>query len=256
MKVLSLPQPYASLITTGILDFLNTTWKPEVVPLRILVFANNKKISEDRLIEDETIEWYQEFCNQIYFGNLPDSSEMPLGAIIGYAAVDRIEQLSDETGNNFEWNFKDAHLFDEPITGVKDNPRLWDYELDENNLPPAHKVVLNEVKLDGKDLYIPLSNYFWNRIDELDGRMVFEYTEEFQEISNKIGHAPFCNKKYRIHFINNGQKRSFHLTEDSDIELGWYVSCECNDDGSPCIYNSLFSGEREYITFNWDYEIK
>ena len=256
MKVLSVPQPYASLIMAGIVDLMNDIWKPKEVPLRILIHANKKKFSFDRFIEEEPIESYQEILNQIFFGNLPDFCDMPYGAIIGFVTVDSIEQLSDDTGSHYEWHFKDAYLFDEPITGVKGKPRLWDYELNENNLPPAHKVVLSEVKLDGKDIYIPISNFFWDEIVEPYGSMMFEFTEEFRDISDKIGHTPFYNKKYRIHFINNGQKRSFHLKEDSDVEFGWYISCECNEDGSPCIYNSLFSGEREYITFKWDYEIK
>jgi hypothetical protein len=255
MKVLSVPQPYASLMAAGISDAFYNSWKPKEAPSRYLVYATKQEFSFDEFLKIEKIEWYQEIVNQIFFGNLPDFCDMPYGAIIGYVTIDKIEQLSDETGNYFKWHFKDAYLFDEPITGVKGRPRLWDYELDENNLPPAHKVVLNEVQLDGKDINIPISNFFWDIIKP-DGLMMFENTDVFQDISCKIGEAPFVDMKYRINFFNNGHKRSFHLKVQTDVDQAWCVSRECDENGSPCIYNSVYSGEREYITFYWDYEIK
>lgn len=44
MKVLSVQQPWASLICTGVKDVENRTWQPKEVPGRILIHASAKKI--------------------------------------------------------------------------------------------------------------------------------------------------------------------------------------------------------------------
>ena len=150
MKVLSVQQPYASLIAAGVITINELTWKPKSVPKRILIHATNKRASYRSVITNEPIEWFQETLNNISFGNIPDFSDMPFGAIIGYVTLDRIDQDYESTvwscleGGHYVWHFKDAHLFDEPITGIKGKPRLWDFDLDEDNLPPAHIVELNE----------------------------------------------------------------------------------------------------------------
>ena len=176
MKVLSLPQPYASVIAAGIEDFKNMIWRPKDESLRILIHANKKGISKRSFIANELTEEFQEVFNHIAFGNIPDFKDMPCGAIIGYVTVDRTQKSFDDRSISYDWFFKDAYLFDKPITGVNGRPRLWDYEIDENNLPPAHKVKLNNAQLDEDDIYIPLSKSLW------DGcRPKKKFTLEFSE---------------------------------------------------------------------------
>lgn len=49
MKVLSIKQPWASLICSGIKDVENRTWKPKEVPGRILIHAGSTKVSSGHL---------------------------------------------------------------------------------------------------------------------------------------------------------------------------------------------------------------
>lgn len=77
-----------------------------------------------------------------------------------------IEHLKEE---GYKWILKDAYLFDEPITGVKGKLHLFDYDIDENNLPSAHKVQLNTLKLDGDELVFPVNSELWNKISQMQG---------------------------------------------------------------------------------------
>lgn len=258
MKVLSVPQPYASLVTAGIYDFMNVTWKPKEESFRILIYANKRKISVRSFIANEITEEFQEVFNHIVFGNIPDFKDMPSGAIIGYATVDRIQKASDDNGISYNWFFEDAHLFDKPITGVNGRPRLWDYEIDENNLPPAHKVKLNNAQLKEDDIYIPLSKSLWAGVGP-KRMFTLEFSEDLRMQFEEKDWLPFFGKPNRIHFTHNGEKRSFLLksldTETEidmdDYDLGWYI----DEDG---IYNSK-TGEKEdrnFMTFLVDDEIK
>ena len=47
MKVLSVQQPWASLICAGIKDVENRTWKAAKVPDRILIHASSKKVTKN-----------------------------------------------------------------------------------------------------------------------------------------------------------------------------------------------------------------
>ena len=47
MKVLSVQQPWASLICAGIKDVENRTWKAAKVPGRILIHASSKKVTKN-----------------------------------------------------------------------------------------------------------------------------------------------------------------------------------------------------------------
>ena len=93
MKVLSVQQPWATMICSGIKDVENRTWKPKENPGRILIHAS-KKFSMN-MLGGMPLEWASTINNDILFGNLPQANEFPYGAIIGYVTLDRIETESD-----------------------------------------------------------------------------------------------------------------------------------------------------------------
>ena len=173
MKVLSVQQPWASLIVAGIKDVENRTWKPKEMPGRILIHASKK--CSLRTISNEPIEWIQEIFNEQVMGNLPDFPDMPDGAIIGYATVEAVDQdfahsiwASGESNVEglYYWHLKDAFIFDEPITGVKGKLHLWEYDLDENNMPSAHQVTLVGYKDNGDDIIMPVDEERWEKLGE------------------------------------------------------------------------------------------
>ena len=80
MKVLSIKQPWASLICAGIKDVENRTWKPKNNPGKILIHASCKKAPFKQMSEDIKAEIY----NAQLWGWIPPIKELPKSAIIGY----------------------------------------------------------------------------------------------------------------------------------------------------------------------------
>lgn len=263
MKVLSVPQPFASLITAGIYSSHYETWRPKDESSRILIYANKKRISARSFIANEPIELFQKALNHIKFGNIPDFKDMPCGAIIGYVTIDTTEKSSNDNGVFYEWHFKDAYLFDEPIAGVKGKPRIWDYEIDENNLPPAHKVVLNEAHFRDSNIYIPVCKSLWDNLKP-NSDITLEFTEALQEqYERELDPLLAFDVAYRVHFTFKGLKRSFFVKIDDDNVYSmnvpqWFIWSETNDDGEPRMYYSdrYDEMERKLIEFVLDKEIK
>ena len=171
MKVLSFQQPWATLVAFGIKDVENRAWKPQVNPGRFLIHAS-KKLTESA-INQLPIEWAAPIINHFTFGNLPPIKEWPYGAIIGYVTLDRIETKTtsvwDSGEEGYKWILKDAHLFDKPIEGVKGKLHFFDYDLDENNLPPARKMDVRMPKRDGEELVMPVSHDNWVALSKMKG---------------------------------------------------------------------------------------
>lgn len=170
MKVLSVQQPWASLICAGIKDVENRTWKAAQVPGRILIHASSKKVTKNFFAGiPEYLE--SSICNEIGFGNIAPLNTLPTSAIIGYVTVTGFEEgdvdsiWADEGA--IKWKLEDAWLFDEPILNVKGKLNLFDYdEIDENNLPPAHQVELDDVALNETEdeVYIPSEKNTFEKI--------------------------------------------------------------------------------------------
>ena len=146
MKTLSVQQPWASMICSGIKDVENRTWKAAEVPGRILIHASSKKITKNFYSGiSEEMESY--IKNDVFFGNLPALATLPTSAIIGYVTVKgfddgKVDSVWAAEEGVYKWKLEDAWLFDEPILNVKGKLNLFDYDLYENNLPPAHQVEL------------------------------------------------------------------------------------------------------------------
>lgn len=170
MKTLSVKQPWATLICSGIKDVENRSWKPNEVPGRILIHAGSTKISS-KTFEGIPEEIFSNVFNSECLGNLPELESLPTGAIIGYVTVSGFEDGKMETvwadGQGvIKWKLEDAWMFDEPILNVKGNLNLWDYDLDESNLPPAHQVDLEFIDInDAEDeVFIPCDEESFKQI--------------------------------------------------------------------------------------------
>lgn len=187
MKTLSVKQPWATLIASGIKDIENRTWAPPKSEERILIHASSAKVPKticDRIIFDQA----SVLSNEQKFGNIPASDDMPCSAIVGYVTVKGACNNSNSIWAepvDFQWILEDAYLFDEPILNVNGKLHLWDYpEIDENNLPAAHKVERKEPTLEGNCLVVPLNN---NDYDEAlnDEALYLEPTYELADVIEK-----------------------------------------------------------------------
>lgn len=171
MKTLSIQQPWASMICAGIKDVENRTWKPAEVPGRILIHASSKKVAKNF---NETIPevWESEISDHQLFGNLPQYQDMPTSAIIGYATVTSFAEETDSVWDGgpdvIKWKLEDAWLFDEPIMDVKGKLNLFDYSLDENNLPPAHQVQIKKLDVNGDNVILPLNDSFIKEVENAE----------------------------------------------------------------------------------------
>ena len=240
MKVLSVQQPWASLIVAGIKDVENRTWKPKEMPGRILIHAS-KKCTERTVCNNEPLEWVQEIFNEMLFGNLPDFPDMPDGAIIGYATVDAVDQDNAHSiwasgESNIEglyyWHLKDAFVFDEPIKGVKGKLHLWEYDLDENNLPPAHQVELTTVIVNGDNVNIPVKEDHLKRLVPNSSFTLEVCTlAELLCLPDVYDMKPFKT----ITFSCNGKQRTFALKHETEMQ---YVT-DGGEDQNPLKYLSI-----------------
>lgn len=214
MKTLSVQQPWASLICSGIKDVENRTWKAAKVPGRILIHASSKKVTKNFF--SGIPEHLESFINnEISFGNLPELNELPTSAIIGYVTVTGFEEgesdsiWADEGPGIVKWQLKDAWLFDEPILNVKGKLNLFDYdEIDENNLPPAHQVDIADVELNDTEdeVFIPSEKKTFEKImaGEYEGIEIYltGYLMDVLCVEGECRMKPFktvtvgCGEKY------------------------------------------------------------
>lgn len=159
MKTLSVKQPWATLLTYGISDTENRSW-PANYKGKILIHASSTKVTKT-FFDKAVFEQANEIFNEMMFGNIPLFENMEYSAIIGYVTVKGEEKESTSVWAlpvDHPWQIEDAFLFDEPIRNVKGKLRLYDTtDIDENNLPPAHKVIRRAPKLEGDCLVIPIN---------------------------------------------------------------------------------------------------
>ena len=171
MKCLSVQQPWASAICTGVKDVENRTWQTKNAPGRILIHASAKKVPKDFDAMNLDPEMISTMTNLRLFGIMPEYEDMPLSAIIGYVDVTGFDSDNNNDSpwagaNCTHWHLENAYLFDEPIKDVKGKLGLFDYPIDENNLPPANKVEQNFPVLEGEHLTFHVGDRAWQILQE------------------------------------------------------------------------------------------
>ena len=143
MKTLSIQQPWASLICSGVKDVENRTWTPPMSAIgeKLLIHASSRKISE-RVLESMPFEWCSAIDNAITYGWIPPVDEMVTGAIVGYVDLEgyaaNTPSLWDGGDGTIKWILKNAYVFDEPIP-AKGKLGVFDFPLEV--LPAAHKAI-------------------------------------------------------------------------------------------------------------------
>lgn len=236
MKVLSVQQPWASLICAGIKDVENRTWKPAVNPGRILIHASSKKVTRSVYagVPEDIVSFIE---NEISFGNFPELDTLPTSAIIGYVTVtgfeeDEVDSVWAAPAGTIKWKLEDAWLFDKPILNVKGKLNLFDYdEIDENNLPPAHQVELEDVELnDAEDeVFIPCEKNIFEKIKAGEFRGIELYLTPYLADMLCIENE-YKMKSFKTVTVCNGNDIiSFELAEGSGI----YIIPDSQDETKP-----------------------
>ena len=135
MKLLTIKQPWASLICLGIKDVENRTWRQKSLVGEKLLIMSSKK--------DVDIANTNAICRDEYFllvknGVIPSLELLPKRKIIGYVDVVDIKEEYDSIwaadASYFKYVLKNAHLFKTPLDGVHGQPRTINYDIDINTL--------------------------------------------------------------------------------------------------------------------------
>ena len=170
MKALSIKQPWASLIMSGLKDVENRSWKINGTPCRILIHSGGS-IDKPALnyLEYGFSELGAEYINAVKMGLVPEIKDLPRRSILGYATITKCESgypsiWSSEESEQIQWVIDDVYEFDVPIPDVKGQLGLFSYPLDESSLPSAHKVGGKGPKLEDNNLTLPLSDVVFNSI--------------------------------------------------------------------------------------------
>lgn len=244
MKALSVKQPWASVICSGIKDVENRTWQPGEAPGRILIHATSSKV--ERNFEGLPDDQVSTIKNARLFGQIPEYEDMPLGAIIGYVDCYKIVKDSDSfwaQPQSYHWCLRDAILFDKPIYGVKGTRgRLFDFELDENNLPPAHKVELSFPHLEDNCLKMPASEAVINAVKSGEKEIMYDLCEtSFELFLDPNFGEPY--QAERVEFMGTNETI---IKEVEAIEVGQYLDL----DGNPVEVNGY-----EGLEVYWSYVV-
>ncbi len=249
MKVLSVQQPWASLICSGIKDVENRSWKTAKAPGRILIHAGSKAVTKNfkARIPEVLVSFID---NHISFGNIPEIESWPTSAIIGYVTVTGfddgiVDSVWADGPGVYKWKLEDAWLFDEPILNVKGKLHLFDYDLDEDNLPPAHQVQLENVEVndDESDVQIPCTKDKFEKIKTGEfGGMVFNLTPYLTDLL--CVDDAYRMKPFKTVTVYSGNSYlSFELGEESGI----YALPDPQDESRPYYISDLIGNESVWM---------
>lgn len=185
MKALSVKEPWASVICTGLKDVENRTWQLSQAPGRFLIHASSSKVPGNW--ENYPSEQISNVKNCRLMGQVPEYKDMPVGAVIGYVDCYKIVRDADSPWaqpDNYHWCLRDAHIFDEPIYGIKGaQGRLFDVpEIDENNLPPSHEWVCEFAAVQGDKLILPVSDVMMAVIETDIDHVTYDLTGLMEQL--------------------------------------------------------------------------
>lgn len=144
MKTITIKQPWAFLICSGIKDIENRTW-PTKFRGRVLVHASAKPFKFKH--ESDTFT-YKQWWNGLTYDQrvLMQSNSLKSGAIIGSVEIvdcvinhesiwaEKSAIIYDGVHNNdykkiYNWVLANPVLFAKPITNVKGKLSFWEYDL-------------------------------------------------------------------------------------------------------------------------------
>lgn len=183
MKVLSLPEPWAFMVCSGMMDVMCLPWRPEDIPGRILIHADST-INDNEYIKTLSYQTQGFILNHSFMDNLPFIEILPRNAILGYANVTGFRPITDSIKDTdterIKWMIEDAWLFGKPIYNVPSTQEYFDYDLKEEDFPSSVKLKLKEIHIEDGKLILPAADYFINEIDNkvLDDWFYYDEPEQ------------------------------------------------------------------------------
>lgn len=157
MKRLKLPQPYASMVTAGILQALPNQWEDIQYGEKIFIYADDlaKQFCNG---PDYSNAFHQKIFNEMFMGNLPDS-DFPTQRFLGYVRVYHKGIIDTE------WIKDDQQTI---FVGLphKLMTIIDDFNSDDESLERAcaRKATLKSIQKNGSNLYVPVCKSIWQRL--------------------------------------------------------------------------------------------
>ena len=183
MKVLSLPQPWATFACFGIIDVICKPWHPDEVPGRILIHADSTKTDADFI---DTLPDQQQgiIYNHFFMENLPTFESMPTNSIIGCVTVTgfakETDSIWDRNPDLIKWEIEDSLLFEDDIENVYIQREYFDYNIEDSDFPPTFKYELKEIHFEEGKLVLPTRNSFITKFIDKETDDLFYYFDSSQ----------------------------------------------------------------------------
>ena len=230
------------MLCSGLKDVENRKWRLGKAPGRILIHATKTRVPG--YYENHPDDYVSTIKNARLMGQIPEYEEMPYGSIIGYVDCYEIRKDADSfwaEPDSFHWCVRDAYMFDEPIPNITgERGHLFDVDIDENNLPPAHKAAPMLPERKGTHIVMPASDAVIRALENGEKEVLYDLTATNDWLYvDENGENLYETKT--IDFV--GREKTISKEVES-VEIGPYTDAE----DKPVIYYG-YDGMKLYWSF-------
>lgn len=248
MKAISIPQPWAQLVACGFKETIDSSWKLNAFPMKVLIHASGV----DPRVANGTL---PETCkllldNACQFGYIGDIDNLPIDAIIGCVDIvgcdeDVVTEWSDpdsEKNLPFVFYAENARRFKDAVLGYKGRTGLFEVkDFDEDELPPSWSP--NLLRRDGVELALPISQEYFDSVTESGdfGAISFNVLDSnfhifCEELADGIQPLP-------IEYLTMFPDYYHYEYRVTDIEL---VEMTDEETGEPLMYTDQYGAKKPY----------
>lgn len=201
-KVVSLPQPFASLLVMGLLDEFRVS---DIGSCKegdfVYVYATEMtQEAKEKLWYDNHI--YGKFYNALEMGNLPN--ELPINAYIGQFRIKDYRSYK-------KVGVDKAFVFDKPI------------DCDYNDMPKfiatysRHQAPINKIKFRNRTIEVPLSEENWEKLDNMKDEFFLYWEDEYSQFCSLWGSNKDEQGLYDIVFYNGANRKRYYQLENQAV---------------------------------------
>ena len=217
-KVVSLPQPFASLLVMGLLDEFRVS---NIGSCKegdfVYVYATEMtQEAKEKLWYDNHI--YGKFYNALEMGNLPN--ELPINAYIGQFRIKDYRSYK-------KVGVDKAFVFDKPI------------DCDYNDMPKfiatysRHQAPIKKIQFRNRTIEVPLSEENWEKLGNMKDEFFLYWEENFSQFCSLWGSFKDEDGLYDIVFYNGIERKRYYqlnnqavvrnVRKDEQTNLTFYV---------------------------------
>ena len=201
-KVVSLPQPFASLLVMGLLDEFRVS---NIGSCKegdfVYVYATEMtQEAKEKLWYDNHI--YGKFYNALEMGNLPN--ELPINAYIGQFRIKDYRPYK-------KVGVDKAFVFDKPI------------DCDYNDMPKfiatysRHQAPIKKIRFRNRVIEVPLSEENWEKLGNMKDEFFLYWEDEYSQFCSLWGSNKDEQGLYDIVFYNGANRKRYYQLENQAV---------------------------------------